>query len=84
MNVRHATNNDMDKIKDLLSQVLEVHHNGRPDIFKANVKKYTDQELAVIIADDSRPIFVGVDEEDKVLGYAFCIFHGTPSCDDCP
>jgi len=50
-----------------------VHHNGRPDLFKANVKKYTDEELACIIADDTKPIFVAVDEHDEVLGYAFCI-----------
>lgn len=74
MNIRRAKQKDMVGINNLLNQVLMVHHNGRPDLFKANVKKYTDEELAVIIADDSRPIFVGVDEEDKVLGYAFCIF----------
>ena len=64
----------MSGINNLLLQVLMVHHNGRPDLFKANVKKYTDEELAVIIADDSKPIFVAVDEEEEVLGYAFCVF----------
>lgn len=74
MNIRRAEQKDMKGINSLLNQVLMVHHNGRPDLFKANVKKYTDEELALIIEDDSKPIFVGVDEEDKVLGYAFCIF----------
>ena len=31
-----------------------VHHNGRPDLFKPNAKKYTDEELLGIIADDER------------------------------
>ncbi|MBQ8184397.1 MAG: GNAT family N-acetyltransferase, partial [Lachnospiraceae bacterium] len=48
--------------------------NGRPDLFKANAKKYTDAELAEIIADNARPIFVGTDEAGEVLGYAFCVF----------
>lgn len=74
MNIRRARQKDMEGINRLLNQVLMVHHNGRPDLFKANVKKYTDEELALIIEDDSRPIFVGVDEKDEVLGYAFCIF----------
>ena len=74
MNIRRAEQKDMNGINNLLNQVLMVHHNGRPDLFKSNVKKYTDEELALIIEDDSRPIFVGVDEEDNVLGYAFCIF----------
>ena len=51
-----------------------VHHNGRPDLFKANVKKYNDDELIEIIKDDQRPIFVGVDENNIVLGYAFCVY----------
>ena len=61
-------------INKLLYQVLMVHHNGRPDLFKADVKKYNDEQLLGIIADDERPIFVGVDEEDYVMGYAFCVF----------
>lgn len=74
MNIRRASQSDIKGINNLLNQVLMVHHNGRPDLFKANVKKYTDEELALIIADDSKPIFVAVDELDEVLGYAFCVF----------
>ncbi len=59
-------------INKLLCQVLTVHHNGRPDIFKSGAKKYTDAQLEAIIADDKTPIFVAVDEKNAVLGYAFC------------
>ena len=65
----------MEKIKDLLNQVLTVHHNGRPDLFKANCRKYTDSELEELIKDDARPIFVA--DEDGVLGYAFCVIKET-------
>lgn len=74
MNIRRAVKTDIDGINKLLHQVLMVHHNGRPDLFKANAKKYTDEELALIIADDSKPIFVAADENNEVLGYAFCVF----------
>lgn len=74
MEIRRASGEDMQDINKLLCQVLMVHHNGRPDLFKAGAKKYTDEELLQIIADDSRPIFVAVDESNAVLGYAFCIF----------
>ena len=74
MNIRRACEKDMEGINNLLCQVLMVHHNGRPDLFKGNAKKYTDEELLEIIKDDSKPIFVGVDEKDNVLGYAFCVF----------
>ena len=72
--IRRAATNDINGLQSLLRQVLEVHHNGRPDLFKGGCQKYTREELEVLIADDSRPIFVCVNENDEVLGYAFCIF----------
>lgn len=73
MKIRRAVFDDLEKINKLLKQVLEIHHSIRPDIFKGNVKKYTDEELLEIIADSKRPIFVADDDGD-VIGYAFCIF----------
>lgn len=73
MQIRRAQEKDMEGINRLLYQVLTVHHNGRPDLFKGDAKKYTDQELAGLIRDDTRPIFVEA-EEERVLGYAFCVF----------
>ena len=73
MEIRKALEKDICGINLLLEQVLDIHHNGRPDIFKSNTKKYTDKELLEIIEDETRPIFVAV-EGEKVLGYCFCIF----------
>ena len=74
MNIRRAQQRDLEGINRLLHQVEDVHQQGRPDLFKPGAKKYTDEELSELIRDDSRPIFVGVDEAENVLGYAFCIF----------
>ena len=74
MNIRQAMEKDMEGINKLLCQVLMVHHNGRPDLFKGNVKKYTDEELMDIINDDTKPIFVGVDDNGNVQGYVFYVF----------
>ena len=74
MIIERARIKDMEGINKLLKQVLMVHHNGRPDLFKADAKKYTDEELAAIIEDDSRPIFVARDEMGTVMGYAFCVY----------
>lgn len=74
MTIRRAKNGDLAGLNKLLQQVLMVHHNGRPDLFKPNAKKYTDEEIFQIIANDETPIFVAVDEDNQVLGYAFCIF----------
>lgn len=74
INIRRALPGDMEGINSLLYQVLTVHHNGRPDLFKANVKKYTDEQLLEIIRDDSKPIFVAEYGDGGVAGYAFCVF----------
>ena len=75
MNIRYAQDKDADGILNLLVQVNNVHHENRPDLFIKDKTKYTRDELLNIIADKEHlPIFVGVDDEDQVLGYAFCVF----------
>lgn len=73
IDIRRANVGDIPRIMELLSQVLEVHAAGRPDLFKSGTTKYSRSELAAIIADDERPIFVGVND-GAVQGYAFCVF----------
>lgn len=73
MQIRRATLTDIDGINKLLYEVHKVHSDKRPDLFKVGSKKYTNEELAKIIVDDNRPIFVYVDNDD-ILGYAFCVF----------
>lgn len=74
MSIRRAENRDIPDIMRLLTQVNMVHHLGRPDLFNGPTTKYTEAELADLIPDDSRPIFVQTDEADtRALGYAFCI-----------
>ena len=78
MEIRRATAADIEGIDKLLHQVNMVHHNGRPDLFKAGGKKYTDEQLLALLADDTRPVFAAVDEAGHVLGYAFCILQQHP------
>ena len=78
MEIRRATAADIEGIDKLLYQVNMVHHNGRPDLFKAGGRKYTDEQLLALLADDTRPVFAAVDEAGHVLGYAFCILQQHP------
>lgn len=74
MTIRKAERKDIEGIGRLLLQVCMVHHRGRPDLFRAGGRKYTDKELVSLLQDEERPIFVAVDEKDRVIGYAFCMF----------
>ncbi len=72
MKIRLAENKDVAKICDLLLQINLLHHEGRPDIFNRAVKKFGEEDIKALILDKSRTILVAVDEDDCVMGYAFC------------
>ena len=74
MIIRRAQEKDMQGLQRLLLQVAMVHHMGRPDLFRGESRKYTEKQLQDMLRDDEKPIFVGVDERDFVMGYAFCVF----------
>ena len=78
MNIRRAEEKDAERVLALLSQVLEIHAALRPDLFITGTTKYTRDELLAIFADDRRPVYVAVDEEDRTVGYVFCVFEEQP------
>lgn len=78
MQIRRAAEKDIDRINELLGQVLEIHADIRPDIFIPGTTKYTNAELADMMKDDDKPIYVAVDDEDYVMGYAFCQIRKQP------
>ena len=74
MIIRQAQESDIPQVASLLYQVHDVHATGRPDLFVKGERKYTDEELKEIFSDEvARPVFVA-EENDNILGYAFCIF----------
>ena len=73
MKIRRAEEKDISKVLELLDQVLELHAKIRPDIFIPGTTKYTEKELIEIFKDDTKPVYVAADENDEVMGYAFCV-----------
>lgn len=78
--IRRAAAGDIPELHRLLRQVADVHQAGRPDLFKPNATKYTDDELRGVIADDETPVFVmdAGEPSGRILGYAFCQFQRHP------
>lgn len=70
--IRRAQGKDLDGIARLLYEVEDLHRKGRPDLFRPGARKYTDEQLIALFKDDSKPVFVAVDEGGSLLGYAFC------------
>ena len=76
MNIRKAEHRDIPGMIELLKQVGQVHHLGRPDLFRAGAQKYSEADLEILLEDENRPIFIA-QEDGQVLGYGFCILKVT-------
>jgi len=72
MRIRKAEEKDIPRIMELLGQVLELHAEIRPDIFIPGTTKYTVTELAELLKQEDKPIYIAVNDEDVCRGYAFC------------
>ena len=71
MTIVRAENRHIQGLIRLLYQVGGVHHEIRPDIFRAGAIKYTQADLETLLKEENCPIFVAV-EDGEVLGYCFC------------
>ena len=69
--IRLAKTEDIPRLQELLEQILIVHHHARPDVFKSEGSKFTDEDLEAVINDPNKPIFVYEDEEGRILGHLF-------------
>ena len=73
MEIRFAQAKDVAGILALLRQVGQVHHEGRPDIFRKGAQKYGASQVLAMLESSKTPIFVAV-EGEQVLGYGFCFY----------
>ena len=91
--IRKANENDIPRILELLTQVNDVHAEGRPDFFIKGQRKYNEDDLLKIINDDTTPVFVYVgtrlvmsesetQQVTSVQGYAFCVMQDLSSCNN--
>ena len=78
MMIRKAKEKDIPRILELLEQVLQIHAGIRPDIFIPGTTKYTADELAELLKNKEKPIYVAVNGEDICVGYAFCQLRAQP------
>ncbi len=72
--IRPATKNDGQAVIDLLFNIAEFHHNGRPDIFRENFSKYNIEEYLELLGREDVFILVA-DVEEKVEGYAIAFYN---------
>lgn len=72
MNICRGEERHIPGMLRLLGQVGQVHHEIRPDIFRAGALKYDEKALEALLREENKPIFIGEDG-GQVLGYCFCV-----------
>ncbi len=76
--IRKAETGDIPDILRLLSQVLEIHADIRPDIFVHRTTKYSESELEEIIACPQTPVYIALCD-GRFAGYCFCEIKEMPA-----
>ena len=69
--IRCAQQPDCVKIRPMQKEIAELHHAGRPDLFKTEARYYTEEAFAEMLRDPEHFIFIAEDENGAVVGYAF-------------
>ena len=71
MTIRLAQPTDVPALLGLLKQILTVHHQARPDIFKEEGGKYSGQDLEKLMMQEQTPFFVYENADGQILGHLF-------------
>ncbi|NQJ87672.1 GNAT family N-acetyltransferase [Streptococcus suis] len=76
MTIRKARQSDIPVLNELLQDILQVHHQARPDIFKSVGQKFSEDELLALLENPDKPVFV-YEVKGQVVGHLFCEFRTT-------
>lgn len=69
--IRKAVPEDCRRILPLQEQISRLHHEGRPDLFKNEVRTYTEEMFQKWL-DDPAHVLLIAEADGTVAGYAFC------------
>ena len=71
INIRNAVQEDCARIKPLQKEIADLHHEGRPDLFKTEARYFTEESFAERLNDPKHSVFIAEAEDGTVVGYAF-------------
>ena len=71
INIRAAVAEDRIRIRPLQKEIAELHHEGRPDLFKNEPRYFTEEAFAQRIQDPNHAVLIAETERGDVVGYAF-------------
>lgn len=71
INIRAAVAEDRVRIRPLQEEIAELHHEGRPDLFKNEARYFAEEAFAQRLQDPKYTVLIAETEQGEVVGYAF-------------
>lgn len=69
--IRTAVQGDRERIRPLQQEIADLHHEGRPDLFRTEARFFTDESFAIRLSDRNHTVLVAETQSGEVVGYAF-------------
>ena len=69
--IRPAVATDREQLRPLQKEIAELHHAGRPDLFRTEARYFTPEEFAQRLSEDMYVNLIAQDASGQVIGYAF-------------
>ena len=83
INIRYAVQEDCTRIRPLQQEIADLHHEGRPDLFKTQARFFTEEDFAERLNNPKHTVLIAETTDGTVVGYAFgwikiCRNHSNP------
>ena len=69
--IRNAVIEDCERIRPLQKEIADLHHEGRPDLFKTEARYFERETFQKRIDDPRQTVLIAEDDQGLVVGYAF-------------
>lgn len=71
IHIRPAVPEDCGHIRPLQRQIADLHHRGRPDLFRTEARFFTRESFGQRLAHPAHHIWIAQADDGTVVGYAF-------------
>lgn len=71
INIRNAVQEDCARIRPLQKEIADLHHQGRPDLFKEEARYFTEEAFSERLTSPKHTVLIAETEDGTVVGYAF-------------
>ena len=68
INIRPAVLGDCERIRPLQKEIADLHHKGRPDLFRTEARYFTEESFAERLNDPKHTVYIAETDDGNVIG----------------